>query len=141
MRSLHLHYCRYFGFQSLIGNIENSYLKVQGVSLLESSKEENVAVLGCGVSPFSEDLNDYGFKNILSVDYSRSAVNQMTARARTANRDSTFKYEVANVTNLRPLIDNESIDIIFDKGTLDTLLNTGDRSDDNVAMMISEVSK
>ncbi|CAM9765593.1 unnamed protein product, partial [Ectocarpus fasciculatus] len=37
-------------------------------------------VIGCGTSVLSEKMCDDGFRDVLSIDTSKSAVEQMTAR-------------------------------------------------------------
>ncbi|CAM9622404.1 unnamed protein product, partial [Sphacelaria rigidula] len=45
-------------------------------------RHEKILVIGCGNSELSEKMCGDGFRDVLSVDLSESAVAQMTERAR-----------------------------------------------------------
>mmetsp|Transcript_24709 Transcript_24709/g.25812 ORF Transcript_24709/g.25812 Transcript_24709/m.25812 type:complete len:301 (-) Transcript_24709:28-930(-) len=113
-------------YTKLGGRITFDYLvtfrMLSGIGIFEYANLETnskILVVGCGNSPFSEELYDYGSKNIVNIDYSRVVINQM--RERNTKLRSSMKYYEIDARNLHPFGD-ESWDIIFDKGLLDCLL-------------------
>lgn len=77
-------------------------------------------------------MYDDGFVDMLSVDYSEVVIEKM----RNANADlPELKFEVQDAREMR--IDNESVDVIIDKGTLDAIL-CGSESSKNAGAMLYE---
>lgn len=87
------------------------------------AKSDRVLVVGCGNSPFSEELADYfvsenkPLQSIDNIDYSPQVIEWMNAKY----PKSINKYLVANVCNLEAFNDSEH-DVVIDKGTLDSIL-------------------
>lgn len=83
-----------------------------------------VLVVGCGNSPFSADLYDDGYRNILNIDYSVNVVARMKHMHSEARPE--MEWRVMDMTDLSEL-GAETFDLVFDKAAMDTLLtNEGD---------------
>ena len=87
---------------------------------LNLSKDSKILNLGCGNSPFCEDMYEDGYHNINNIDISNNAIEIMK------NRNLKFK--------------DSSIDLAVDKSTIDALL-CGNSSYLNVAKMLKEVQR
>ncbi|KAF2087702.1 S-adenosyl-L-methionine-dependent methyltransferase [Saccharata proteae CBS 121410] len=74
--------------------------------------------LGSGDSTIPYDLAARGYKNQLCVDFSTVVVELMSARSGT---ESGIEWKRADVRNM-PEIPSGSIDVAFDKGTLDAMI-------------------
>jgi len=51
----------------------------------DGNKNRRILVLGCGNSPFSEDLYNAGYRNIVNIDYSSNVIHRMEEK----NQDKT----------------------------------------------------
>ncbi|KAJ1844394.1 hypothetical protein LPJ73_005186 [Coemansia sp. RSA 2703] len=107
------------------------------------SKDARILMLGCGNSTLSGDMYDDGYENIVNVDYSDVVIDQM--RQRTAHQPK-MSWEVMDVRELT--LEDGSIDVAIDKGTLDALMcEKGDVWDpspelcNNIAREIDEVNR
>lgn len=97
------------------------------------SKSDSILVIGCGNSLLSEEMYLDGYSNITSIDYSRNAINIMSARAYSRGYD--LKYLEMDARNLN--FKDESIDVVLDKGTIDALM-CGDDSSENCDQLARE---
>jgi ubiquinone/menaquinone biosynthesis C-methylase UbiE len=88
--------------------------------LSNESRGDEILVIGCGQSEFSEDMFKDGYKRILSVDFSSTAIQTMIKRAKNSEELKGIRYLEMDVTHL--LFDDETFDIVIDKGTLDAIL-------------------
>lgn len=79
-----------------------------------------ILVLGCGTSSLSADLYDHGWTYVTSVDCSETCIAWM--RAQNAGLRA-MRWEVMDVRALT--FENGSFDIVFEKGTLDSVVNSG----------------
>jgi ubiquinone/menaquinone biosynthesis C-methylase UbiE len=95
----------------------------------------NLLILGCGNSALGEELATSGFTQIHNIDISKVAIDHMRKRNVT---HPGLTYDVMDVRHL--LYDDESIDLVIDKGTMDALF-CGPRADLNVARMTREVQR
>jgi SAM-dependent methyltransferase len=91
---------------------------------LTTSSPPSILVLGCGNSPFSADLYDAGFFDIVNVDFSETVIARMK-RLHSASRPR-MRWLVLDMTDMGEL-DDEAFDFVFDKAAMDSLLaNEGD---------------
>ena len=102
---------------------------------LNLSKEAKILNLGCGNSPFCEDMYEDGYHNINNIDISNNAIELM--KKRNLKREE-MTFEVMDVRNLK--FKDSSIDLAVDKSTIDALL-CGNSSYINVAKMLKEVQR
>ena len=77
--------------------------------------------IGCGTSSLASDLSYEGFKKIYGLDFSSNAISSMKERY-SSNTDIT--WIVANCVAIKS---EKKFDAIFDKGTMDCLLSSGDQ--------------
>lgn len=82
-------------------------------------KSYNIYVGTIGNSTFSADLYDQGFKNIVNVDFSEPVIASMREKNMVDRPD--MEWTVMDMTNLT--YDNESFDVVLDKGALDALMS------------------
>ncbi|KAK6590106.1 hypothetical protein RS030_182713 [Cryptosporidium xiaoi] len=106
-----------------IREVVKDYLKI----------DDKILVIGNGTSRIPEEIYDEGFQNIQAMDISNAAVNYMHERF--ASRD--IKCQVSDVLDMYQYGDNE-FDVVFDKGTFDTILCTRN-SGINIDKMMKEI--
>ncbi|CAO3608709.1 unnamed protein product [Cunninghamella blakesleeana] len=80
-------------------------------------KNASILMLGCGNSTFGEDMYKDGYKNITNIDYSETVINNMKERCKDMPE---MKWIEMDIKDLK--FDNESFDVIIDKGTMDALM-------------------
>ncbi|KAJ2745920.1 hypothetical protein GGI20_001799 [Coemansia sp. BCRC 34301] len=107
------------------------------------SKDVRILMLGCGNSLLSSDMYDDGYHNIVNVDYSDVVIGQMRQRSK---HQPGMTWEVMDVRALN--LDDSSVNIAIDKGTLDALMcDKGDVWEpsaemcENVAREVNEVDR
>ncbi|KAG2186614.1 hypothetical protein INT44_002838 [Umbelopsis vinacea] len=81
------------------------------------SKESSILMLGCGNSTLGEDMYDDGYKNITNIDYSATVIKQMAERC--VDRPE-MKWLEMDIRDLK--FEDQSFDIVIDKGTMDALM-------------------
>nr|CAG8437682.1 5096_t:CDS:2 [Entrophospora candida] len=83
--------------------------------------DENVSILmlGCGNSTLSEDMYDDGYCNITNIDFSNIVIDNMKEKNK---HRSKMSWLVMDVRDLKMLKDDESFDVVIDKGTMDALM-------------------
>jgi ubiquinone/menaquinone biosynthesis C-methylase UbiE len=91
--------------------------------------------VGCGTSPMSEQLLRDGFSRVISVDISDVIIRHLRAKYRSESR---LEWQTADCTSL-PLDDN-SVEYVFDKGTLDCL-TTSYQAEEKIAAYLNEVAR
>lgn len=87
-------------------------------------KSCKILIVGCGNSALGEDLVKDGYVHVHNIDYSSVLVEQMVLQAAQLlenHPNSRLTYEAADVTAMTT-IEQNSYDIVIDKGTLDALL-------------------
>lgn len=77
--------------------------------------------IGCGTSTLASDLSYSGFKKIYGIDISSNAISSMKEKY-ASNTDITWI-----VGNCIAIKSEKKFDAIFDKGTMDCLLSSGDQ--------------
>ncbi|KAI7152970.1 hypothetical protein KC349_g8664 [Hortaea werneckii] len=96
--------------------------------------------LGAGDSTVPKDLLDYGYTNQICLDFSPVLVKLMDAKALEG-----LTWVCEDVRNM-PNIESRSIDVAFDKGTLDAMIHGSpwdppDEVKDNTGRYMKEVSR
>jgi ubiquinone/menaquinone biosynthesis C-methylase UbiE len=76
-------------------------------------------IVGCGSSNLGARLYDRGFKHIQSMDVSSVAIERMR-REHSATRPE-MQWWTGSCTDMRAQVASDSIDVVLDKGTADTL--------------------
>lgn len=77
--------------------------------------------IGCGTSSLASDLSYTGFKKVIGLDISSNAISAMKERY-SSNPDITWI-----VGDCMAIKSEKKFDAIFDKGTMDSLLCSGDQ--------------
>ncbi|KAH8738636.1 methylase [Cryptosporidium ryanae] len=95
--------------------------------------DDKILVIGNGTSRIPEEIYDDGFQNVQAMDISNVAVGYMHERF--ASRD--IKCQVSDVLDMYQYGDDE-FDVVFDKGTFDTILCTKN-SGINIDKMMKEI--
>lgn len=91
-------------------------------ALLESrNKNCRILEIGCGTSEVCEQLWDLGFRDITGLDYNANAI----AFCQERQGDRKIKFLVGDMTALP--FENQTFDVIFDKGALDALVCAGEK--------------
>jgi len=91
-----------------------------------------LGIVGCGNSDMSLSFYEDGFTNIISFDYSEIVINKM----KNLYKDKpSLLYEVQDVRQLT--YEDETFDVLVDKGTLDAIL-CGSDSLTNATGMLEE---
>lgn len=97
----------------------------------DAKSRVRILVLGCGNAPFSADLYDAGYTNIVNIDYSSTVI--CTMKERHALSRPHMQWLVMDMTNFptsTATTENTSkmvFDIVIDKAAMDALLvNEGD---------------
>ncbi|GKY93724.1 endothelin-converting enzyme 2 [Mayamaea pseudoterrestris] len=77
-----------------------------------------ILIVGCGNAPFSKDLYDAGYENIVNIDYSSVVVHAM--RQQHAMLRPKMEWLVMDMTNLT--FEDASFDVVIDKAAFDAML-------------------
>ncbi|SMR55339.1 unnamed protein product [Zymoseptoria tritici ST99CH_1E4] len=86
-----------------------------------AENEPRIVHLGSGDSTVPYDLSsEEGYTNQLCVDFSHTVVEMMTARTKA---EAGIEWRCADVRDLSALLPDESVDVAFDKGTLDAMIH------------------
>jgi SAM-dependent methyltransferase len=78
-----------------------------------------ILMLGCGNSPFSADMYDAGYHNIVNIDYSETVISAM--KKRHCSERPAMEWGVMDMTDLSELAD-ETFDVVIDKATMDAMM-------------------
>lgn len=82
------------------------------------TQTSRILVVGCGNAPFSIDLYDAGYKNIVNVDYSPTVIHKMLRQY--GNSRPEMEWLVMDMTQLT--FEDASFDIVIDKSVFDAML-------------------
>ncbi|KAI7848851.1 S-adenosyl-L-methionine-dependent methyltransferase [Circinella umbellata] len=111
-------------------------------SLREQIPDKNASILmlGCGNSTLGEDMYKDGYKNITNIDYSKTVIDNMKERCIDMPE---MKWLEMDIRDLK--FDNESFDVVIDKGTMDALMcdrgDVWDPSEELIAEVKGEVDE
>jgi SAM-dependent methyltransferase len=78
-----------------------------------------ILVIGCGNAPFSADMYDAGYHNIVNIDYSEVVISAM--KERHCVERPTMEWRVMDMTDLSELAD-ETFDVVIDKAAMDAMM-------------------
>ncbi|CAH9120890.1 unnamed protein product [Cuscuta epithymum] len=92
--------------------------QLQDHLIAQISEDSHILVPGCGNSKLSEHLYDSGRRNITNIDFSKVVISDMLRRNVRARPE--MKWRVMDMTAMQ--LENESFDVIVDKGGLDALM-------------------
>ncbi|KAH7815386.1 putative Endothelin-converting enzyme 2 B (Ece2B) [Monocercomonoides exilis] len=115
------------------------YLRYQHLKPLLApfmTDESCILDIGCGSSKLAEELYDDGKKNIKCIDYSANIINKM----QDANISARPEIDWAEMDVKAMSFDDETFDLIIDKGTSDAIL-CGTDSYAQLSSMLKEVSR
>jgi SAM-dependent methyltransferase len=83
-----------------------------------------ILIVGCGNAPFSADMYDAGYKQLVNLDYSKNVIEAMKARHSSSRPE--MEWIVMDMTDMSAFGD-ASFDVVIDKATTDALMtNEGD---------------
>lgn len=88
-------------------------------TLYPPSSNPQILHLGSGDSTVPHDLAQKGYTSQTCLDFSQVVVDMMSQRH--ASEGITWRW--ADVRNMRDQADDESVDVAFDKGTLDAMIH------------------
>lgn len=80
------------------------------------SQINSILNIGCGNSRLGEELYKDGYKGIMNIDISQSAVDKMSQKFAGNSELSFMQMDITNMT-----FADASFDVVMDKGTLDAL--------------------
>jgi len=108
------------------------------VRLIVKARCQSCKVLniGCGNSSLAEDMLHDGFTEIVSVDFSEIAINEM--KKKTAGQPG-LSFEVMDILDLKEAW-TDTFDVVMDKGTLDAMIHDDDK-DAISSKLFSQLSK
>jgi SAM-dependent methyltransferase len=92
--------------------------------------------LGCGNSRMSERLLEDGFTEVIGFDISCIVIDQNKARY---SHEPRLKWVCGDVLNMEQF-ERDKFDVVFDKGTLDSIMCTGS-GPQAVPQMLAEISR
>ena len=112
-----------------------SYKDLKGtlLDLLNSKWDSEIIDLGCGNSKICENLYNDGFKYVTCIDFSKVLINDLIQRYADFPE---LDFQVMDALQLQ--IDDEAINIIIDKATMDSII-CGSSSAQSVMSMLSNV--
>jgi SAM-dependent methyltransferase len=94
------------------------------------SHEARILIVGCGNSKFSEQLYDYGYHNLVNIDFSPVIIQKMQARH--AQLRPGMEWIVMDMTKMS--FPDGTFDVVIDKASMDALLvDEGDVWDPDVS--------
>eukprot|EP00899_Mesostigma_viride_P017702 jgi/Mesvir1/25933/Mv20927-RA.1 len=128
---------RYLETGSTLFDWFNDYANLKGLVLKYIQKDSDILNIGCGNSPFPEQLHDDGYTKITNIDYSEQAIEVMSKR--NAQDRPRMKFITMNCRKMTPF-PNSCFDFVFDKGTVDALV-CGSDPDMAAAECCAEVSR
>ncbi|CAJ1455432.1 unnamed protein product [Effrenium voratum] len=99
------------------GELKSYFQKLE----LERGIDSSVVVVGCGTSNLSADLQEvFGFRQVLSIDYSDAVISHMKARFGSCD---ALSFHQADLTQpCGHVVPDGTADLVVDKSTLDCLL-------------------
>jgi SAM-dependent methyltransferase len=116
----------YGDYTELAGNVQRSIRPT-----------DRILVIGCGNSNFSSDLYDKGFQNVVNLDFSELVIQEMVEKNTARTK---MLWHVGDMTKLN--YDDNSFDVVFDKGALDALMSTDTTEVKQKAVdMFTEISR
>lgn len=101
-------------------------------------KISQVLVVGCGNSELSEQMYDVGYEDLMNIDISEVAINQM--RERNADRRPKMSYLLMDMLQMD--FKDAQFQVVLDKGTLDAVLTDEEETTlERVDKMFGEIAR
>lgn len=94
-----------------------------------------VLSIGCGTSRLSEDLYAEGVKQVHGIDYSDACIRQMQDRY---SEYQDLKFSCMDCRNMG--FEEGHFDVVFDKGTLDSIL-CSENASDSATQTLQEIQR
>jgi ubiquinone/menaquinone biosynthesis C-methylase UbiE len=113
-----------------------SWSRIKPIVLPLIPRRGSALDLGCGNSPMTAELLEDGFGEVVGFDISSVVIRQNEERFRTEPRLRWICGDCLKMDQLEP----DRFDVVFDKGTLDSLMCSGP-SAKVVGQMMSEISR
>lgn len=107
------------------------------LAITAEDRSKRILNLGCGLDRLSEDIYADGYKNLISTDVAKSAIEEMSAKTKVFMPEAEWAVDNAMEMTAVP---TASVDVIVDKGTLDAILIL-DSPFMNAARMLKEVHR
>lgn len=102
-------------------------------------------VIGCGNSDFSSCLYNFCARNvpqgieIINVDFSETVIQEMREKYSSL---SAMRWDIGDITDMRSLYEDNSFDIVFDKGALDAIFSANtSQNRDLVNRLFAEIDR
>jgi SAM-dependent methyltransferase len=83
------------------------------------STSSRILVVGCGNSTFSAGLYDYGYTNIVNIDFSEIVIDAMEAENKELR--PLMEWKCMDMTDLSDFADG-SFDVVIDKAAMDAIM-------------------
>lgn len=93
--------------------------------------------VGCGSSTVPIGLINEGFQKVVGLDISKNVIDQNTERYPDVNG---LEFVAGDVLSMKDLFEDNSFDVVFDKGTMDCLTSSPSTSK-NVPIMMKEIMR
>jgi hypothetical protein len=125
------------------GNYEEMKEVILGSAPAMNSR---ILVIGCGNSEFSHDMYDGGYKCIRNQDYSSIVIEEMKSKNNITSNSNDNKrpgmlWDLGDMTHM-PEYQDESFDVVLDKGALDALMSVDSEDTRRKANdMFAEISR
>jgi spermidine synthase len=98
----------------------------------------SILLIGNGNSNIAADMHDAGYKSLLAIDFSDVVIKEMEKKNK--HRSPALKFELMDMLNMS--YENASLDIVFDKATMDALMaDDGPESNRDADKLLSEVDR
>jgi SAM-dependent methyltransferase len=110
--------------------------RLKSIVLPHISGRASALDVGCGNSTLASELLADGFTEVVGLDYSPVVISQNEQRYASESR---LKWICGDVIGMAQ-IESAKFDVVFDKGTLDSLMSSGP-SARFVPQMLSEISR
>ncbi|XP_006277644.1 eEF1A lysine and N-terminal methyltransferase [Alligator mississippiensis] len=115
-----------------------TYLELCGVLHKYIKPRDKVLVVGCGNSELSEQMYDVGYEDLMNIDISEVAINQM--RERNADRRPKMSYLLMDMLQMD--FKDAQFQVVLDKGTLDAVLTDEEETTlERVDKMFGEIAR
>ena len=98
----------WYGDYNSLAGILHKYIKIK----------DRILVVGCGNSTLSADLFDVGYRDMMNIDLSETAIRQM--KSANARDRPDLEFRKMDVTNMGDFSD-DTFSCVLDKGTLDAM--------------------
>ena len=95
-----------------------SFKHIEKHFIHELKVNDQILIVGCGNSNFSNDLYDSGFENIVNIDFSSVVIDKMSA----SNSEKRLKMRWICMDMLELSFPECTFDVVIDKAAMDALM-------------------